>query len=126
MSNTLTELREALATLLTAAGLTVTSYLPERPTPPLAIVQPGAPYLARGDTFGAHTATLTVLLLTRTATNEQATAALDEMIVRMAVALAGTDFRLAGVDQPAQFTANGAQYLGATADVTRLGHLEVS
>lgn len=125
MSNTLTNLRQELADTLTGAGLEAVAFLPERPNPPVAVVSPSQPYLKPGDTFGQHTATLTVLLLTRTATNEIATEALDDMIVTVAVALTDTQFSMSEADQPASFQVGTAKYLGCTIDVSRTGFLEV-
>ncbi len=127
MTNTLTTARAALTTLLTDAGMQAVSFLPERPTPPLAIVTPGQPYLQRADQFEQFKVGLSVLLLTRTAANEVASDELDEMIATLTVAVFETDgYRLARVDAPNQFQVNNAQYLGCVADVSVTDVIEVS
>lgn len=127
MSNTLTDTRTALQTLLSGAGLRVTPYLPDLPTPPLVILTPGQPYLQRGDRFGTHQITLTVLLLTTRATSEVMTEQLDEMIATLAVTVYNADgFTLGTVDSPSQFTVGTAKYLGTTVDVTHTDVLEVA
>lgn len=127
MSNTLTDTRAALRTLLTGAGLQVVSYLPERPTPPLVIVTTGQPYVQRAERYGQHTITLTTLLLTAKATNEVMTEQLDEMIATLAITVWNSDgFDLGPVDSPSQFTVGTANYLGTTVDVTAVDVLEVS
>lgn len=123
--NTLSVLREGLVSILSGAGLEVVSYLPSRPNPPIAIVTSGQPYVSPADRFGFHTVTLTVLLLTRKAENDQATANLDWMIAQAAVAVTDSDFALAEADQPASFQVNNTTYLGCTLDITYSCHLEV-
>lgn len=125
--NTLTDARAELVDLLTEAGLTAVPFLPERPQPPLAIVTPGHPYLIRGEQFGQHKIGLTVMLLTATANNEQATKGLDAMIATMATAVFAADgWRLGQVDPPQQIQVGTAGYLGCVADVTCTAVLEVS
>lgn len=126
MSNTLTTVRGSLAAVLDGAGLPTVDHLPERPNPPIAIISPGQPYLTRGDTFGSFAIQLTVVLLTRTATNEVATEALDEMTTRLAVAVAESKFTLTAVDQPQSFQVNTANYLGVTVDIALTTCLEVT
>lgn len=123
--NTLTQVRDELATLLTKQGLSAKSYLPERPDPPVAVVSPGSPYLESGGSFGSFTAKFTVLLLVRTGTNEKSTEALDAMLARAVIAVSGSELKLAAVDQPALIKVNNADYLGVTMDVTWTGYLEV-
>lgn len=127
MSNSLTTTRTRLRDLLAGAGLTSVDYLPERPQPPMVIVVPGQPYLQRGERFGQHKIGLTILMLTRTATNERASEELDELITTATIAVFNADgFSLDRVEAPHQFQVNNATYLGCTADVTTADQLEVS
>ena len=123
--NTLREHRDHLVTLLTGAGINAAAYLQERPNPPVAIVVPGSPYVTAGSQFGTFKASFTILLITRTATNEVATAALDDMIATTLVAVAGdATFGIDTVDQPSQITVNGAVYLAVMIDVSTTSAIE--
>lgn len=122
--NTLTAARQRLSAALAAAGLPAADHLPERPTPPIALVVPGTPYLEAGNAYGTYQVRLTVLLMAATATNEVATRRLDAMAAAVVVALAGTEFGVERVDQPNQIQVNNATYLGLTLDVTLTTHIE--
>ena len=79
--------------------------MPERPQPPLVIVAPGSPYVAPGKTFGTFTTRFTLILLTTTGTNETMTAALDDMVATVVVALAASaQFDIEEVSTPASFS----------------------
>ena len=45
MTNEITLAKQQFATYLTAAGLEVVSYVPDRVTPPVVIIKAGSPYL---------------------------------------------------------------------------------
>lgn len=80
----LAEERQAVAELLTAGGVRAVAHVPSKPTPPLAMVVPGSPYLSAAETFGGSKALrLDVWLVIGTATGNAAlTDALDAEIVK--------------------------------------------
>ena len=110
MTNTLLQARQELALLLSAAGVSVFSYLPEKVVPPVAVIEPGQPYMQQGDTFTAFTVRLNVILLAAPASNETATAELDQAICEVVDAV--ESFFVGDIDQPSTFTSGGIDYLG--------------
>lgn len=110
MANTLRSARDELALLLSAAGVSVFTYLPERVTPPVAVIEPGQPYMVQGDTFDSFTVRLNVILLAAPASNERATEELDQAICDVIDAV--DTFYADTIDQPSAFSSGGAEYLG--------------
>ena len=110
MANTLKAARDELALLLTSAGVSVHSYIPERITPPVAVIEPGSPYMEEGTTFCEFQVRFNVVLLAAHATNENATNHLDQAICDIIDKV--DTFDLEGVEQPLAFEAGTASYLG--------------
>lgn len=117
--NTLATLRRQIQDALTQAGMTVEDHLPERMSPPLAIIAAGSPYLEGGTTFGSYTARFTVVLVCPAGTNATVTKALDASVTQAVVVLDGADFGLERVDQPTMLQHGGGNYLSTTLDVRR-------
>jgi hypothetical protein len=108
--------REELRLQLVAAGMTVYDYIPERITPPVAVIEPGGTYVAGGQTFCEFEVGMQVVLLASTATNEVATSELDQYICDV---LDQVDtFDLVAVAQPSGFEVSNATYLGTRISFT--------
>jgi hypothetical protein len=111
MTNTLKSVRQEIGFQLSAAGVTTYEWIPPRVVTPAAIVEAGSPYMEQGETFTDFLVRMNIVLLAANATNEVATAELDELIC---VAIDALDtFDIEQVNQPEAFEINGAQYLGA-------------
>lgn len=122
---TLETLRTALTADLQAQGLFPVAFVPERPAPPLAVVVPGAPYVATGDTFGTYKVRFDVVLMTAKATNETETIDLDTSVQAALEALANSArFYLEEITRPAYFQINGTDLFGVTLSAFTLDTLE--
>lgn len=115
--NTLTAVRQEVADALTAVGIEALDYIPEVVNPPLAIISAGEPWLADGPnkTFQDIEVRLSIRLVAAHATNEDATDALDQMVVKALLALG---WNLERVTQPFPYEVNGNLYLAADAVIT--------
>lgn len=102
-----------LALTLTAAGLDVLDYIPERLQPPIVIIRAGSPYLVTASIGHEYVINLELQAVAMTADNEQATDALDDLIEACILALPA-DAGFSDVSQPYNLVANGADYLAAT------------
>lgn len=123
---TLKALRGDLDTVLEAAQIRTETHLPERVTPPLAIIGAGSPYVEPGDTFGTFAVRFTIFLVAARAANETATDELDAMVLKAVDAIMGAGgWGVARVDQPSMLEANGAHYLSTAMDVITQQRLEV-
>jgi len=121
MTNSLTSVREALATALTTAGFRSTAEVPQTFTPPLCWVAPRAPYRSAGQTFGRKRVRLAVVCLAAQGTNAVSLAAVDALASSVADAIDDmTAYRLDGdeIDATQLFpSAQGQEYLGAVVNV---------
>ena len=79
--NTLASARKEIKVVLDQAGYTVWSFIPERVTPPVVVLEPGSPYMNEGDAFTLFVCRFDLILLAATATNSKATEDLDQMIM---------------------------------------------
>lgn len=97
----LSEQRQELADTITAAGIPATAYVPAMLQPPQAIVAPGAPYLAAGQTFGTRTIRFLVRLVAESAHEHAQTAKnLDDMIDKLATTLDADGWSIEEVAEP--------------------------
>jgi hypothetical protein len=126
MPTTLSELRRDTAQRLTDAGVPGYGYVPERVTPPAAVVLPDEPYLASDDTSmcGTFRARLRVVVLGGIGTNELAADQLDQLVVTAVTELDRGGFEALTVSEPAEVELNGAGYLGTVISVETLTTLE--
>lgn len=114
--STLTELRADLALVVGGGTLTVHDHLPPQLHPPVALLEPGDPYLTDTDqdmTFGEHAVRFEVYLVTPAAQPDVQTAALDQMIQDVVARLDGSDWWIERAERPygLRFGAQGATYL---------------
>ena len=107
--SSLATLRQDLKEGLEEQDLKAVEYLPERLSPPIALVSAGEPYIEQGLTNCLFKVTLEVTLVAAKAVNEKATNALDEMIE--SAILATGDWFIDSINAPFILEANNAQYL---------------
>jgi hypothetical protein len=112
MSNEITASKAEFALDLQNAGLDVLDYVPERIVPPIVIISSGSPYLSAETVGREYRLGLNLTLVAATATNEEATEALDELIATTVSAITGFGYViLNGVNTPYRLAANNAEYL---------------
>lgn len=112
------ESRNAVATVLTNAGLRVFAFVPERAAPPMAILTPSGDWVTSGDTFGAFRVGLDVNLIVANAANETMINALDELVDDTLTAINNASgFYAAQVGNPTYTDISGTDYLSATITV---------
>jgi hypothetical protein len=112
MSNEITVSKAEFALDLTNAGLDVLDYVPERIVPPIVIITPGSPYLVAETVGSEYRLGLNLTLVAATATNEEATEALDELIADTVSAIGSMGYVvLRTVNPPYRLAANNAEYL---------------
>ena len=116
MTNELTATKNAFIADLVAAGLTVetVAFIPERITPPVAIVRPGGNYISPLTVGGEWRLSLEIDLIAATATNEMVDESLDALICDLIAALPNYAI-LSNVSAPTGLTTGNAEYLSATA-----------
>jgi hypothetical protein len=114
MSNEITASKAEFALDLTTAGLDVLDYVPERIVPPIVIITPGSPYLVAETVGNEYRLGLNLTLVASTATNEEATLALDELIADTVNAVSKLGYTvLKTVNPPFRLAANNAEYLAS-------------
>jgi hypothetical protein len=106
------ESRTALAAIITSAGVTCLGYVPERVTPPIAVVEPSSDWVSTGEVFGEYQIGYDVTLVTQTASHSKATSLLDEMLEDVLVAVGNaTGFHTGSVSAPTILQISNAEYL---------------
>ena len=114
MTNEITVSKAEFALDLTNAGLDVLDYVPERIVPPIVIITSGSPYLVGESLRNDYRLALNLTLVAATATNEEATEALDELIAETVTAISTLGYVvLKSVNTPYRLAANNAEYLAA-------------
>jgi hypothetical protein len=118
MSNEITASKAEFALDLQNAGLDVLDYVPERITPPIVIISSGSPYLVAETVGNEYRLGLNVTLVASTATNEEATEALDELIAQTVSAISTLGYViLKAVNTPYRLAANNAEYLATDLNI---------
>jgi hypothetical protein len=114
MSNEITLSKAEFALDLTTAGLDVLDYVPERIVPPIIIITSGSPYLTAETVGNEYRLGLNLTLVASTATNEEATEALDQLIANTVNAISKLGYVvLKTVNPPYRLAANNAEYLAS-------------
>lgn len=112
------EARAALAVVLEDGGLRSTEFVPERITPPLAVIEPAADWVQSGETFGTFRVGFDVTLIVQTASNQVVSSHLDELVDEALSAIAGaTGFYASAVSAPSLLSVQNAEYLSTTITV---------
>jgi hypothetical protein len=97
---------------LTAAGLKVMEFVPERIIPPIVILTADSPYVVGVTVDREYDLQMQLVCVAATATNKVATDALDALIEATLNALP-TYVAFKSVGQPYALQANNAEYLAA-------------
>ena len=114
MTNEITVSKQELQLDLQNAGLEVLDYVPERIVPPIIVMTAGSPYLVPETVGNTYRLGLNLTLIAATATNEEATEALDELIANTVSALGDLGYViLKSVNPSYRLAANNAEYLAA-------------
>jgi ribosomal protein S7 len=114
VTNEITASKAELALDLQNAGLEVLDYVPERIVPPIVIVTAGSTYLAPETVGHEYRLSLTLTMVAATATNEEATEALDALIAQTVSAIATLGYAvLRQVNASYRLAANNAEYLAS-------------
>ncbi len=120
----ISETRAALATLIEDAGVTCLEYIPERVTPPIAIMEPTSDWVVSGETYGEYRIGYDVTLVTQTASNNKATGDLDTMVDDVLAAVAeAPGFYCGSVSSPTVLAVNNAEYLSAAMTIYQITRL---
>jgi hypothetical protein len=114
----ISEARSALLAVFTAAGIRGVEVVPERITPPLAVLEPSSDWVASGDVYGAFRVGFDVTLIVQTAANATVSKALDDMVDSALAAVSeAAGFYVAAVSGPQLLTVQNAEFLTATLTV---------
>lgn len=114
--NEITASRAEYALALTALGLKVSSFIPERIVPPMVVLSPGSPYLEPVTVDGEFTMRLEVMVIAAHAVNAKATELLDKALETL---LNGNPAyaRVGNVSQPYALQTNNAEFLASNVTV---------
>lgn len=116
MTNEITLAKQQFSDVLDLAGIRILSYVPERVTPPIVIVNSGSPYLTADSIDSEFILSLELVCVASTATNKQASEKLDELIQDVIGALPQYA-KLGSVGQPYLWAVNNAEYLTSSISV---------
>ena len=114
--NEITASKAEYALALTALGLKVSSYIPERVVPPTVIISPGSPYLTPVTVDGEYLMNLELMVISATAVNVKSTELLDLAIETILNGNPGYA-HISSVGQPYALQTNNAEYLAANLSV---------
>jgi hypothetical protein len=118
VTNEITASKAELALDLQNAGLEILDYVPERVVPPIVIMTPGSPYLSVETVGNEYRLGLTLTMVAMTATNEEATEALDGLIAQTVSALAHLGYVVLKSVNPAyRLGVNNAEYLASDLNI---------
>ncbi len=120
----ITAARSALSALIEGAGVTCMEFIPERITPPIAVMEPTSEWIATGEAYGEWRIGFDVTLVTQTASNRMATDNLDQMVEDVLTAVADAPGFYAGsVSAPAGLAVNNAEYLSVALTIYQITRL---
>jgi hypothetical protein len=114
--NEITASKAEYALALTALGLKVSAYIPERIVPPTVILSPGSPYLTPATVNGEHVMNLELMVISAPAVNVKSTELLDLALQTILNGNPGYA-RIASVGQPYALQTNNAEFLAANVSV---------
>jgi hypothetical protein len=110
--------RAALETLFDTAGFTVKAFVPDRITPPMAIITPAGNWVESADTFASFRIGFDVTLITQTASNAKVTDELDQMVDdAIAAVTVAPGFYCGSVGAPTYLSVQNAEFLSVAMTV---------
>lgn len=110
--NEITASKAEYALTLTALGLKVSSYIPERIVPPTVVISPGSPYLEPVTVDSSWTMRLELMVIAATAVNAKAAEMLDKAIETILLGNPGY-CQITSIGQPYALQTNNAEFLAA-------------
>lgn len=114
--NEITASKVEYALALTALGLRVSSFIPERVVPPMVIITPGSPYLTPITLENDFMMALEVMVIAAPAVNSKASELLDKALET--ILNNNPDYvRIINVGQPYALQTNNAEFLAANLSV---------
>jgi hypothetical protein len=113
MTNEITAAKVEFKLDLTAGGIKVLDYIPERITPPIVIINNGSPYLQPSSIGSEYTLNLELVCVAATATNKMASEKLDELLESVINALPGYA-RMITASTPYNLQTNNTEYLAVS------------
>lgn len=114
--NEITASKAEYALALTALGLKVSTYIPERVVPPVVIIGPGSPYLTPATLDGELIMNLELMVVSSTAVNVKSTELLDLALETILNGNPGYA-KVTSVGQPYALQTNNAEFLTANVGV---------
>lgn len=121
----LSQSRNELMGVLSTLGVPVIPHLPDRFTPPIAILVQGSPYVEAGPTFGTSTIRFTLVIIAGQGQNEIVTKELDALIERTLIEVTDSEqYFVETIHQPALYKHGQATFLSCPIDIridVRLG-----
>lgn len=112
------EARADLLALLEVAGIRAFAEVPERPTPPLAVIVPSDEWIVSGEAYGEFVISFDIEIIASPGTNLVISREIDDAVELALTTINGADgFYCSSVGSPAGVEINGAVYLGATISV---------
>jgi hypothetical protein len=114
--NEITASKAEYALTLTALGLKVSSYIPERIVPPTVVISPGSPYLEPVTVDNSWTMRLELMVIAATAVNSKASEMLDKALETILAGNPGYS-RITAIGQPYALQTNNAEYLAANVSI---------
>lgn len=117
----ITDARQALTDLITDAGVACSGFVPERVTPPLAVVSPSNSWIESGEGFGEFRVSFDVTLVAQMGSNAKVTEAIDELLETVLAAVqAASGFYCPGVSAPQVLAVNNAEYLSVPLTIVQI------
>lgn len=110
--------REALLAVLTTAGIRASESVPERISPPLAVLQPAGDWVSPGQVFGEYRLGFDVTVIVQTAANAVVSKGIDDAVDAVITAVSGAQgFYVGAVSAPTLLSVQNAEFLSATLTV---------
>lgn len=118
------EARQALTDLITNAGVACSGFVPERVTPPLAVVSPSGSWIESGESFGEFRVSFDVTLVAQMGSNAKVTEAVDSLLETVLVAVqAAPGFYSPSVSSPQVLAVNNAEFLSVPLTIVQIVRL---
>jgi hypothetical protein len=110
--------RIALHGILEGAGIRTSATVPERITPPLAVLEPSSDWVQSGDVYGSFRVGFDVTLIVQTAANATVSNNLDDLVDDAIEAIADANgFYVGSVGAPSLLSVQNAEFLTASMTV---------
>lgn len=111
-SNAITAIRESVSQLLKAVGIPCVPFLPERVSPPVAVVTGANPYISfEGTGLCEGDLNLQINLVAKYGANATETNDLDTLLMKAINALIDEGYAVTNVSAPSILTVNNANFL---------------